>query len=798
MYFTTTKLHQELAGGTFADVIVDEAHDPQSEFPWKGNIDLGKLDALVQRHGADKIAYVSFEHSVNMAGGQPASMDNMREVYAYCGEKKIPVMFDSTRFVENAWMIQSRDPRYHKTQVRDILREMMMYGDGCTVSGKKDFLINIGGILAFRENETWARQAEERLRLYEGTVADGGLATADLAAIAVGVREMLDDRYIRSRIEQTQYLGKLLLDAGIPIVTPPGSHAIFVDARRFLPHLEQDEFPAQRLAAEIYVESGVRAMERGTVSAGRDKKTGENLHPALELVRLTIPRRAYSKDHMRGVAEGIVRVWNRRESIGGLKLVYEPETLRFFQGCFEALSLTPGREAGEVVRRADRNAACPAVDRLRVARARRERRRARAREVDDRHVRQPGAGGQGPRGVLRDPARDGADLDGSRRRAVALRRAGQLQGPRQAVPPAGVPPGRQRGRHDPERRLHAAGQPAGPRRPVGPARRGARGPAGPGRMRDPPAARRRRFVFRVDARQGLREQAGRRRVRDVRGDDHRRPAHQLGSRLGRERQAGVGRDERRVPLREDLLFVSLGAGRHPSRAMLTVRKSADRGHADHGWLDTFHTFSFGGYRDPEHMGFSVLRVLNQDRVQPGMGFGTHPHSDMEIISYVLDGVLEHRDSMGNGAQVRPGEVQFMSAGSGVTHSEFNASKSDELHFLQMWVRPAEPGTAPRYAEKRVFSGDADGGLRLAVSPDGREDSIRIGQDVSLHVGRLHGDDEARHALGPGRRGWLHVARGNLVVNGTELGAGDEVAIEDETDLHLQARGGAELVLFDLP
>ncbi|MHC4952533.1 MAG: tryptophanase [Planctomycetota bacterium] len=336
MYFTTTKLHQELAGGVFADVIVDEAHDPESEFPWKGNIDLDKLEALVEQHGAEKVAYISFEHAVNMAGGQPASMDNMREVYAYCGKHKIPVFFDSTRFVENAWMIHERDPRYRKTPVRDILREMMMYGDGCTVSGKKDFLINIGGVLCFRENEEWARAAEERLRLYEGSVTDGGLATADLAAIAVGVREMQEDRYIRSRIRQTQFLGKLLLDAGVPIVTPPGSHAIFVDAKRFLPHVDQDEYPAQRLAAEIYVESGVRAMERGNVSKGRDPETGENYRPALELVRLTIPRRAYTDDHMRAVADGIIRVWKRRESIPGLRFVYEPEKLRFFQGRFES------------------------------------------------------------------------------------------------------------------------------------------------------------------------------------------------------------------------------------------------------------------------------------------------------------------------------------------------------------------------------------------------------------------------------------------------------------------------------
>jgi tyrosine phenol-lyase len=175
------------------------------------------------------------------------------------------------------------------------------------------------------------------LRVYEGKVTDGGLATADLAAIARGVVEMTDDRHVRSRVQQTQLLGRHLLDAGIPIVTPPGTHAIFLDAKRFLPHLDQDEFPAQRLAAEIYLESGVRTMERGNVSKGRDPETGENYRPALELVRLTIPRRAYTADHMRAVADAVVRVWERRESIRGLKFVYEPEKLRFFQGRFESL-----------------------------------------------------------------------------------------------------------------------------------------------------------------------------------------------------------------------------------------------------------------------------------------------------------------------------------------------------------------------------------------------------------------------------------------------------------------------------
>ena len=337
MYFTTTKLHQELAGGVFADVIVDEAHQPSSDFPWKGNIDMAKLEALVDEHGADKIAYISFEHSVNMAGGQPVSMENMREVYGYCSIHKIPVFFDATRMAENAFMIQHRDPHYRDTKVRDILREMLLYGDGMTVSGKKDFLINIGGLLAFKDNAEWAEKSEQLLRVYEGHVTDGGLSASDMAAIAVGVGEMLDDRYISARVRQTAALGQMLLDAGVPIVTPPGSHAIFLDAESFLPHIDQDEYPAQRLASEIFVETGVRAMERGNVSKGRDPQTGENYRPPLELVRLTIPRRVYTRDHMRAVADGVIRLYERRDEIQGLRFVYEPDKLRFFQGRFEPI-----------------------------------------------------------------------------------------------------------------------------------------------------------------------------------------------------------------------------------------------------------------------------------------------------------------------------------------------------------------------------------------------------------------------------------------------------------------------------
>ncbi len=337
MYFTTTKAHQELAGGVFVDVIVDAAHDPTSEFHWKGNIDLGKLDAQVREHGAARIAYISFEFSVNMAGGQPVSMDNLREVYAYCSAQGIPVLFDATRAVENAYLIQKHDPRFHSTKVKEILREMMLYGDGATVSGKKDYLINIGGLLTFKDNAEWARAAEAKIRIYEGGVRDGGLPAADLAAMAQGLREMVDDHYIRSRVEQSARLAGWLKAAGVPVVEPTGSHAVFLDVKRFLPHVDQDEYPAQRLAGEIYLETGVRAMERGNVSKGRDH-SGKNYRPALELVRLTLPRRVYSDDHLKAVADGIVRLYQRRESIRGLRFTYEPKDLRFFQGRFEPLS----------------------------------------------------------------------------------------------------------------------------------------------------------------------------------------------------------------------------------------------------------------------------------------------------------------------------------------------------------------------------------------------------------------------------------------------------------------------------
>ena len=232
--------------------------------------------------------------------------------------------------------------------------------------------------------------------------------------------------------------------------------------------------------------------------------------------------------------------------------------------------------------------------------------------------------------------------------------------------------------------------------------------------------------------------------------------------------------------------------------MITLRRSEDRGHADHGWLDAYHTFSFADYFDPDHVHFSVLRVLNQDRLAPGTGFPTHPHRDMEIVTYVLEGLLQHKDSLGNGSLIRPGEVQFMSAGTGVLHSEFNASQSERLQLLQMWVFPRQKGTPPAYDQKSFPLAEREDRLRLVVSPDGRDGSIRIGQDASLYAGMLAAGARVEQALAQGRSAWLHVARGRLALNGTELGPGDGAAIQGEERLVLEGREEAELVLWDLP
>jgi tyrosine phenol-lyase len=335
MYFTTTRLHQELAGGTFTDIIIDEAHEPLSEHPFKGNVDLEKLEKVVKKYGAKKIPYVSIATNVNLAGGQPISMANLKELKVFTKKHKIRIIHDMTRVAENAYFIQQREAGYNKKTIKQIVLEICSLTDGATMSAKKDALVNIGGFMATNEWDVF-EEARNLVVVYEGLHTYGGLAGRDMEAIAIGIAESLDDNHQHARVGQVEYLGHKMMEYGIPIVKPIGGHGIFVDAKAFLPHLTQDQFPAQTLAAEMYIDSGVRTMERGIVSAGR-KTNGENYYPKLELVRFTIPRRVYTQAHMDVIAESAAAVYDRRNAIKGLKMIYEPKYLRFFQAKFEKL-----------------------------------------------------------------------------------------------------------------------------------------------------------------------------------------------------------------------------------------------------------------------------------------------------------------------------------------------------------------------------------------------------------------------------------------------------------------------------
>jgi tyrosine phenol-lyase len=337
MYFTTTRLHQELAGGTFVDVIIDEAHNPNSRHPFKGNVDLDKLQALVDRVGADQIPYVSLAGTVNMAGGQPVSMANVRALRTLCNRYDIPIYLDATRMVENALFIQEREEGYGDKSIAQILKEFCSYTDGAWMSAKKDHLVNIGGWLAVNDAELFDA-LRNLVVVYEGLHTYGGMAGRDMEALAIGIGESVQDDHVRSRVGQVRYLGGLLTSWGIPMVQPVGGHAIFLDARAFYRHIHQDQFPAQTLAAELYLDSGVRGMERGIVSAGRNPATGAHRYPALELMRLAIPRRVYTQAHMDVVAEAVKAVFDAREQTRGLKMIYEPKQLRFFQARFERIA----------------------------------------------------------------------------------------------------------------------------------------------------------------------------------------------------------------------------------------------------------------------------------------------------------------------------------------------------------------------------------------------------------------------------------------------------------------------------
>lgn len=334
MYFTTTRYHQEKNGAVFVDIVRDEAHDAGLNIAFKGDVDLKKLQKLIDEKGAENIAYICLAVTVNLAGGQPVSMANMRAVRELTAAHGIKVFYDATRCVENAYFIKEQEQGFENKSIAEIVHEMFSYADGCTMSGKKDCLVNIGGFLCMNDDEMFS-SAKELVVVYEGMPSYGGLAGRDMEAMAIGLREAMQYEYIEHRVKQVRYLGDKLKAAGVPIVEPVGGHAVFLDARRFCEHLTQDEFPAQSLAASIYVETGVRSMERGIISAGRNNVTGEHHRPKLETVRLTIPRRVYTYAHMDVVADGIIKLYQHKEDIRGLKFIYEPKQLRFFTARFD-------------------------------------------------------------------------------------------------------------------------------------------------------------------------------------------------------------------------------------------------------------------------------------------------------------------------------------------------------------------------------------------------------------------------------------------------------------------------------
>lgn len=328
LYFTTRRAHQEIAHGIWEDVSIDEAHDPENDYEFKGNMDLDKLEECIFNN---PVPFVSLEACVNMAGGEPFSMKNLREVKEICKQYKKPLWIDATRLVENAYFIQQRD-NWKNAPINVIVREICSYADGITVSAKKDGLVNMGGFIALRDEELFERM-RGMVVIYEGLHTYGGLSGRDMEALARGIREMIDDNYIAHRVGQVECFGKRLQDGGVPIVVPIGGHAVFLDAKRFIPHIPQHQYPAQTLSAEIYEQSGVRTMERGIVSG----QHGDEPYDGLELVRLTIPRRVYTTEHLDYAADSMIHLYNKSKMIKGLTMTYEPKELRFFQARFKKL-----------------------------------------------------------------------------------------------------------------------------------------------------------------------------------------------------------------------------------------------------------------------------------------------------------------------------------------------------------------------------------------------------------------------------------------------------------------------------
>jgi len=329
-HFDTTKGHIEFRKAEAIDCTIDEAFDTEIEHPFKGNVDLEKLEAVLKKYPKEKIPFIIVTVTCNSSGGQPVSLENLRQVSAMARKYGIMLIYDSARYAENAYFIKQREPGQQNRSIREIVADMFALADGMTMSSKKDGIVNIGGFIGLRDPEIW-RQASVFNIMFEGFVTYGGLAGRDMAALAQGLYEACDYDYLDARVSQVGYLGKLLTEYGVPVQRPSGGHAIFIDANKILSHLPKEYYRAQTLAVELYLEGGVRGVEIGAIMADRDPLTRQNRYPALELVRLAIPRRVYTNNHMEYIAAATANVYNRRKSIAsGLEITYEAPILRHF------------------------------------------------------------------------------------------------------------------------------------------------------------------------------------------------------------------------------------------------------------------------------------------------------------------------------------------------------------------------------------------------------------------------------------------------------------------------------------